>query len=284
MSRMKRSPRALFCGLSMTAVAVLFGTFGACGTGDDCAQSAFTIAFSPMYSAYESSHTYRVPAVVPGLAAQAITWSASDSSVVSLANDPVTGGVMITVKKTGTVKIIAHAGNLCGASLLTVTPATAEEWSAGNSTYAAACESCHGENSTSVFKDVAHTPEQTGGYSDSDLDLVIRQGLVPDGGYYVGSIVPQAAFPTFHKFSMTDPELKGVIVYLRSLAPAPQTGRIDFGGRTNRDGGHGPPRNDGGGFRPPDGGQPNGGQSDGGQSDGGQPNGNQSDGGQSDGG
>lgn len=265
MSTARRGPRLLFGVLLMTATSALYG---ACGkSSSDCSEGGLTIAFSPMYSAYESSHTYQVPAIVLGVNSSKVTWTASDTSVASIADDPVAGGIMITVHKAGTATITAHAGSLCGSSLLTVTSAAANDWETGNTVYnngvrvdlpdagslapdggdiVAACTECHGETATGFFKDVAHTPEQTGGYSDNDFDGIIRKGLIPDGGYYDNSIVSQQVFGFFHKFAMTDPELKGLIVYLRSLTPTPQTGKTDFGGRRPppRDGGPGP------GFQP----------------------------------
>ena len=105
----------------------------------------------------------------------------------------------------------------------------------------AACTNCHGDNANGPFKDVAHTPEQTGGFSDDQLVGIFTQGNVPDGGYFDESIVPYQAWTRFHQWDMTDDEAKGVVVYLRSLTPEDQNGSANFGGK--RDGG---PRPDGG--------------------------------------
>ncbi len=229
---------------------------GACGIDrtSDCAQPGLTIAFSPMYSASESGHVYQVPAIVPSVASSSLSWSASNPSIASIASDPVTGGVMITAKSAGTTAITAHAGTLCGTSRLTVTAATPEDWALGSAQYngTGSCASCHGDAATNGgFKDIAHTPEQTGGYSDSDLDGIIRKGLVPDGGYYDGTLVPLRQFGLIHKFALTDAQLNGVIIYLRSLTPTPQTGTADFGGHWGgRDGGSPPWGRPDGGHRP----------------------------------
>ncbi|HEY1693873.1 MAG TPA: hypothetical protein VGG39_17015 [Polyangiaceae bacterium] len=143
-----------------------------------------------------------------------------------------------------------------------------------------ACTSCHGPTATQfIFKDVAHTPEQTGGFSDQDLQNIILNGQVPDGGYFDPSVLdgfvgqtcddagtnvspdwPACAQKAYQRWGelhqwtdiQTD-EIGGVVCYLRSLAPADQDGSSNFGGggRGPRDGGHGP--RDGGGF-PHDGG------------------------------
>jgi hypothetical protein len=226
-----------------------------------------------MYSAYESSHTYQIPAVVNGIDEAVVTWSASDPSMVDLANDPTTMGVMITVRKAGTVNIIASAGTLCGSSTLTITDATADDWAAGNTRYndgvvlrrvpgagpggggpngfgpnadggvpgdagtdaaaptQAACTNCHGDTATLLqYKTVAHTPEQTGGFSDTQLQNIFMNGMIPDGGYFDPNIVTYAQWQSFHKWDMTADEAKGIIVYLRSLTPTAQTGTSNFGG------------------------------------------------------
>lgn len=226
------------------------GSGGAKSANDECSDSSLTIVFSPMYSAYESSHTYQVPAIISGVASSKITWSASDSEAVSFANDSATGGVMITMHKAGTVTIFAHAGTLCGTSQLSITSATEEDWNAGNAAYTTemansdprgfntSCANCHEPSSTSPFKDISHTPEQTGGYSDTDLDQIIRKGVVPEGGYYDSSLVSKDMFTRLHQYSLTDDQMKGLIVYLRSLTPSAQLGTADFGGRgPDRDGG-----------------------------------------------
>ncbi len=139
-----------------------------------------------------------------------------------------------------------------------------------------ACTSCHGPTAVQfLFKDVQHTPEQTGGFSDNDLTNIILNGVVPDGGYFDPSVldgllnrkgtpglncddagttlvpgVPECfttAYTTwqgFHQWvDITSDEMPGVITYLRALPPAAQSGNSNFGG-----GGH---HHDGGGAPPP---------------------------------
>ncbi len=241
-------------------------------TPTDCPQSALTILFSPMYSAYDGVHTFQIPAVVNGLDASQITidWSASDPSMVKLETDPSTGGVMITTRKAGKVSIIASAGNLCGASLLTITSATATDWTDGSMRYNdgvvinrlprtgpargaggagggtgagtrgtaggagasatdAACTNCHGDTAAGPYKTVQHTPEQTGGFSDTDLIDIFQNGIVPKGGYFDDSIVTYASWQSFHKWDVGDTP-QNMVIYLRSLTPAAQTGAANFGG------------------------------------------------------
>lgn len=235
------------------------------GSALGCPNSVIGIAFNPMYSAYDGMHTFQIPAIVDGIAASAISWSASDPNMVAIEPDPNTGGVMITTQKAATVSIIAQAGTLCGSSLLTITSATPDLWDIGSQRYNngtvitagpggqirvneasvdAKCTNCHGDLANGPYKTVAHTPEQTGGFSDAELQNIFRHGTVPDGGYFDTSIVSYAVWRSFHTWSMTDDEASGVIVYLRSLTPEPQAGKANFGGR-------GPD----GGFPVPDGGR-----------------------------
>jgi hypothetical protein len=125
-----------------------------------------------------------------------------------------------------------------------------------------ACTNCHGPTATNgPYKTVSHTPEQTGGFSDMDLQNIIWNGEVPDGGYFDPTVIDStcdggaqctaAAMATWHGFhrwaDITADELPGVICYLRSLAPLPQNGASNFGGLRGgggrRDGGGGPPPN-----------------------------------------
>jgi hypothetical protein len=117
-----------------------------------------------------------------------------------------------------------------------------------------ACTNCHGPTATNgLYKDVSHTPEQTGGFSNGDLQNIIWNGEVPDGGYFDPSVInprcdggatctaaAMAAWHAFHRWTdITSDELPGIICYLRSLTPEAQNGTPNFGGgvRGRRDGG-----------------------------------------------
>jgi hypothetical protein len=265
-----------------------------------CPTSALTILFAPMYSAYDGVHTFQIPAVVSGIDPTAITidWSASDPSMVELEPDPTTGGVMITMRNSGKVSIIATAGDLCGTSLLTISAATEQDWEDGSARYNdgvvinrlpvtppaggfggngnrgagasgsgnsaagsmngtagsgtnatdAACTNCHGDTASGPFKTVQHTPEQAGGFSDTDLINIFEHGVVPTGGYFDDSIVSYAEWQSFHKWDVGD-NPQAVVVYLRSLTPAAQTGSANFGGRFMNGGAGGRQGGGGGGRR-----------------------------------
>jgi hypothetical protein len=122
-----------------------------------------------------------------------------------------------------------------------------------------ACTNCHGPTATNgLFNDVSHTPEQTGGFSDEDLQNIILNGQIPDGGYFDPTVIiptcdggaqcTQRAYEQWshlHQWTdITPDELPGIICYLRSLTPAPQNGTSNFGGGGgghHHDGGFGPP-------------------------------------------
>jgi hypothetical protein len=99
----------------------------------------------------------------------------------------------------------------------------------------AACTNCHGDVGNgklfgmTLFTDVSHTPEQTGGFSDQDLVNVFVRGTVPDGGYFDNTIAPYDEWHDFHRWADIDtPEKQtGVTAYLRSLTPAEQLGCND---------------------------------------------------------
>jgi hypothetical protein len=252
-----------------------------------CAKNQLKILFTPMFSAFDGKHIFQVPVVVNNIDPSAITFGASDPSMVDIGPvDPTTGIAVLTVRKAGKVDILASAGGLCGTSPLTITETTAENWEAGNARYnngivlqpgrpggggdggaidgpsrrEIACTNCHGDTATmGPFRTVSHTPEQTGGLSDAELEGIFRRGMVPAGkeSYFdfaeLNLTVQQ--WSGIHRWEMSDEEAKGIITYLRSLTPAPQKGtRGSFGGGFMRpDGGGRGPRGDGG-FQRGDGG------------------------------
>lgn len=190
----------------------------------------------------------------------------------------------------------------CGAAVLGITSSTEDDWQIGNARYndgvslslarpdgglggpggaaggprtadggsfferegGTACTNCHGPTATTgPYKNVSHTPEQTGGFSDDDLIQIITKGEIPDGGYFDPSVINPAcdggatctnnardAWHSFHQWAdITSDQYPGIVVYLRSLQPEQQTGSpgANFGGvgRGPRDGGAF--RRDGGG-------------------------------------
>jgi hypothetical protein len=225
------------------------------GSGESNVESDdLEVVFSPAYSAYDGEHEFKIPLKVDGV--KNLKWSASDPDMVDL--DPQSNGmVMVTARKAGKVTITAKNGSLSGKTELHITDADAEEWEAGNQRYnsgiilerkrgdggwdggnrdqpkeqrPAACTQCHANGQ----EDVEHTPMQTGGYSDEQLVDIMTKGKKPAGAEF--RIRTQRWYENNHRWSMTEFEQKGLIVYLRSLEPKSQ-GPVDWGGRGGGKGG-----------------------------------------------
>jgi hypothetical protein len=261
-----------------------------------------------MYSAFipgSTAHTFQIPAIMDD--GNPATWSVSDSTQAQLVPQMfgTLPGVMITVQGAGTgtpgeVTVVAtESDGSCGASVLTITSSTEDDWTIGNMRYndgvslslmadgggmrfggprpadggsfferdgGTACTNCHGPTATSgPYKQVSHSPEQTGGFSDQDLIGIFTKGEIPDGGYFDPAVInsrcdggatcTQMAMQLWHSFhqwsDITPDQYPGIIVYLRSIQPIQQNGTSNFGGggRNPRDGGGGFRRDGGGGGR-----------------------------------
>lgn len=264
--------------LAATTTALLCAALYACSSPDSTgsSESASTdaeleIHFSQMYSAYDGQHEFKVPAVVTGV--KKVKWSVSDPEVADIETQS-DGSAMITVRKAGTVNIIAKAGPIRGEAPLTITESKDDEWEAGNQRYnngtvlvrgprdggageggggggfkdkQLSCTNCHGGAGGDDSKDVEHTPMQTAGYSDAQLIAVFTKGQKPSG-------VPQRVmmnkerWSKMHQWQMDEFAVKGLVVYLRALEPKSQ-GPVDFGGRGPK--GDGKPKGSGSTDAPP---------------------------------
>jgi hypothetical protein len=274
------------CGSSSPAA-----TNGTPGNGTpavgSCANNQLVFLFDALYSANDGgAHKYQIPEALEGFNtaanAAAVTWSASDPSMVDLTpgwsdKNGVTG-VLIQTRKSGTVNIVASVGGLCGSVPLTITAADPNDWMIGSVRYntgvtltrmgggggpggglrpatdagtPAACNSCHGDVATaSLYRTVQHTPEQIGGFTDAELINIFRNAMFPSPDDFDTTVqgLNLQTWTIFHHWSATDEEAKGLTVYLRSLTPSAQTGAANFGGAMMGDGGF---RRRGDGGRPP---------------------------------
>jgi hypothetical protein len=108
-----------------------------------------------------------------------------------------------------------------------------------------ACTNCHGSVGNgmlfgkTLFSDVSHTPEQTGGFSDTELINVFVHGTVPPGGYFDPSIICYSNWHQIHTwFDISTPaEQTGMVAYLRSLTPKEQFGCLELFNMNACDGG-----------------------------------------------
>lgn len=276
---------------AVATASAFFGAIAACssnsanssgdsGTASCTTTNQLVIQFSPMYSAYEPSNTYKLP-VLANVANATLT--VSDPSVVAfqpnadLSNSQYTGWTLQMLKapapladgSPGSVTLTVQAQGYCNTAQLFITAATADDWQIGNQRYnngasihfpmfgggdggrmgppmmmqqdgsfletadgGPACTSCHGMTATNfILKDIAHTPQQTGGFSDDDLVNIFVHGMVPEGGYFDPNIITMMNWHGIHQWTDIQPDqYRGMVVYLRSLTPMAQMGHVDFNG------------------------------------------------------
>jgi len=243
-----------------TAMSILGATLFACSSGADANASSedgvtgsdLEIHFPKMYSSFDGEHTFKVPAVVDSV--KSVKWSVSDPEIADIEKQE-DGSAMITVRKAGTVKVIAKAGGLEGSADLVVTEAKDGEWEAGNERYnngvvlkrgerrrgdgggpppadpsrkQASCTNCHSGAGAGENADVEHTPMQTAGYSDQELIDIFTKGKKP-AGVKQRVMTNKNMWSKIHQWEMDEFAVKGIVVYLRSLEPKSQ-GDVDFGG------------------------------------------------------
>jgi len=189
------------------------------------------------------------------------------SGVADFTSDTSLGGTMLKTTKAGDYIVLAKAGKQGGCAQIHITSGTPAEWETGAARYDnnimlsltmpqeavqmamagslnlpkdVSCKNCHGEGA--MFLSVQHTPQQTAGYTDDELAKILTMGMKPTPPDpnaqsqctpYQWSPsktgVPLALYRWFHTWTATDEEIKGLVMYLRSIAPASQ-GTLDFGG------------------------------------------------------
>ena len=67
-----------------------------------------------------------------------------------------------------------------------------------------------------------YTPQQAASYQDDDIAATFTRGeLLPDG-FFDAVDVTKKRYQDIHRWDMTDEQARAVVVYMRSLAPAPQ--------------------------------------------------------------
>jgi hypothetical protein len=223
-----------------------------------CVDGGLSIAFNPMYSAFDGVHTYALPAIVVG-SDQDVTWFADSAMVAMMADPERPNEVLLQMQDAGVTTIhVQSADGKCGSAPLTITSVAVSDWQIGQKRYndgisahisgpslpgmpspleqnpsgGPACTNCHGDTATSfAYKNVSHTPEQTGGFSDSEILGIVLHGTFPNGGRnFDWSIVTYPAWHNFHQWTdITADQQKGIIAYLRSLTPEKQNGAPNFG-------------------------------------------------------
>jgi len=217
-----------------------------------CDGGGLTVAFNPMYSAYDGMHTFSIPAIVVG-ANDNVVWSADSTYVGMMSDSERPNEVLLTMQSAGDTTIVVTSvdGTKCATAQLHIEQSTPQNWMIGEARYndgksvvlnsaagttldqgsgGPACTSCHGETATGgLFTDVSHTPEQTGGFSDQDILNIVLHGEFPEGGAFDPNIVSYTAWHAFHQWDDIMPSQQlGIVTYLRSLTPEPQKGAPNF--------------------------------------------------------
>jgi hypothetical protein len=83
------------------------------------------------------------------------------------------------------------------------------------------CTNCH--STGAKYFEVQHTPTQIAQISDADVETIFTKGMKPPGVAF--RVLPtdiQPRYKDMHLWMATEAEVKGLIVYLRSLTPAGQ--------------------------------------------------------------
>jgi hypothetical protein len=216
--------------------------------------TALKLVYAPMYSAYDGKHTFQVPVHVDGATVALAGWRAIPSSAVTFDPDAAGGGVLVTiVQPVPEITIAASNGAIGGTAPLHVTIGTPDDWAAGEARYNngvdftlmvdfaqiidptwtppppppnLACNNCH--STGAKYFEIQHTPTQAARFSDADLSTIFTKGMKPPGVGFrllpamIGSMTGVDTYAQFHKWDASPGEVKGLIVYLRSLTPQGQ--------------------------------------------------------------
>jgi hypothetical protein len=225
-----------------------------------CADPELTVVFDPAYSAYIPGSTtqFQIPFGVLELTpADRVLWGADDPTKVALApgavdlgDTPLVANAMATVLASGDVVVVAQSGDRCGAAHLHVTETTDDDLAIGRDRYdfgvflvrvapghlekpdggatQVPCTACHGPHPINeAYAATEETPMQVGGASDDEVAATFTMGQP------LNTWEPAPpSWSQYHRWDMTPAQAHAVVVYLRSLPPAPATpiGAGDAGG------------------------------------------------------
>ena len=209
------------------------------------AEKVLGLAFDPMYSAYDGDyHSFRVPVRVSGAEGE-LEVSTSPPDFVDAKPSP--EGVILTTRQAGsaTVTITDGAGRR-GSARLIVTENDPHDVELGMERYRhpldGPCVFCHVPIGSSAPPNVTqidgeYTPQQTAGLSDDELARIFTEGEKPEGAQFrvasgegrLSDEMASEVFRRFHSFALTPETSRGLVAYLRQLAPRSR-GELDFGG------------------------------------------------------
>lgn len=248
-----------FRSVALLAGSLVLAAAGCFSETDDASSIAsdFGLAFSPIFSAYDGVHEYRVPVIALNVP-QPDRWEIVDASgnpapdAATITEGMLPGGVegaMLTTGRAGSFVLLAHLGDETGCAELHISKGDPDLWIFGKERYAdarrvagltratatgdahvpedAACKSCHGAERDAPIREF--TPQQFGGRSDEELVSILTNGELSQAPKLRSrcETLPRldpggyshTDLSAFHRWSMTSDERAGLILYLRSIAP-----------------------------------------------------------------
>ncbi len=212
---------------------------------------AIKINYPVSYSGFDGVHTFKVPMSSLCGPEPLANWHAEPASAVTFDDDPDNAnGVMVTIiAAVPEITIAVVDGTKGGKAPLHVTIGTPAQWELGNTRYHTGsdwtlnitapmapppdtkCTVCHGSNSSATFN-VQHTPTQAARISDEGIKQIMTTGtkpadvpfrvLPPTFMFGTTTLTNAELYKMFHLWKATDDQIKGMILYLRSLTPTGQ--------------------------------------------------------------
>lgn len=201
------------------------------------------------YSGFDGEHTFKVPLKVR--VKPATDWKCEPAEACQI--EPTDDGAMVTIRKSGDIKVTAKSGDKNGVAKISVTQYTPDEWATGQARYNnmvaalrgpdgavidpsmaapgagggqvmvggimvdknAACSNCHGDTARPLR--IRHTPTQIAKFSDDQLVDIFTMAKKPEGATV--RIVPADVYKLFHTWELKESERRGLVAFLRSLEP-----------------------------------------------------------------
>jgi hypothetical protein len=191
----------------------------------DSGRGVLTFMPSKAYSGFDGTHSFTVPVAVYD-AADDLDVSVTDPAsadivkttlVNPLRSDGTTDNgryYLVSVKKAGTVTLVAKSGGKSTEMTITAASYAAGRWEAGETRYKNGgegdppCTNCHVNGQA-----VDHSPAALGGATDEQVEIVITTGISLSGFPIQINGAPG------HTWHVTDTERDGLVTYLRGLTP-----------------------------------------------------------------
>lgn len=184
---------------------------------------------SEVYSGNDGEHTFQIPiAVYDSDADLEVTTEDTAALEIKEAKLSKTSAgdsgkyFLITTKKAGTFTLAASSKGKTTTATVTVHSYELDSWKTGETRYKSggdngdpACTRCHAGGAA-----IDHSPATMASAKDGDLSTIIQSGLKPGPSPITGvSCDGCSALAKQHRWSVSDEERRGLIAYLRSLAP-----------------------------------------------------------------